>query len=153
MGVTQKTVKKTYEAFLAGKGLARRTLTPAELVEAALEFYRSTRVEGCNPRDDGDMLLFQWGTYGGEDGEHFTLDVTRQLTFEDADGGQEMWQLSHELHLVPSAELKRLKSGNLWCATPSLANIKRFRADIHETPVFTALAEQPARMRLRFEGV
>ena len=54
-----------------------------------LAFYASERCDGCVLEEDGDMLLFQWGTYNWGDSTHFELNITRQLMpgGEDGDGG------------------------------------------------------------------
>lgn len=59
-------------------------LTPADGFRLMLDGYRDIRVEGCDLEADGDMLLFQWGTYDFGTGETFELNLTRQFLLEEA---------------------------------------------------------------------
>ncbi len=68
-------------------------LTPAEGIDLMVHYYRDVRVQGCALEADGDMLLFQWGTYNWGEGEHFEVGITRQLTETEEEDG-EMRQLS-----------------------------------------------------------
>lgn len=99
-----------------------------------LGFYESERFEGTCVDDGGDMLLFQWGTYDWGDGEHFEIDITRQLIWDPRSwiakwwftkllahpsiDYQAMWQLSLTLRFLPTDELRKLESGNQWCKSP-----------------------------------
>ena len=79
-----------------------------------LAFYRDVRAEGCDLARDGDMLLYQWGTYDWGHGKHFELDVTRQFTlagYED----EAISQLSLTFLFLPSPTLEALPAGNRWC--------------------------------------
>jgi hypothetical protein len=39
----------------------RPSFTAAELIPEFVAFYRDFRIEGCDLKNDGDMLLLQWG--------------------------------------------------------------------------------------------
>jgi hypothetical protein len=87
---------------------------------------------------DGDMLLFQWGTYDWGNGEFFDLNITRQVIV----GDESIRQLSLTFRYAPNQELTTLGCGNQWCystkgisifgafvkASPALKAISRFRA-------------------------
>jgi hypothetical protein len=51
-------------------------------LEAMLQFYQNERVDGTRLDEGGDMLLFQWGKHDWGDGEHFEINITRQLIWD-----------------------------------------------------------------------
>lgn len=90
---------------------------PEDIVSCMLDFYRDERVTDCRIEDDGDMLLYQWGTYDWGQGRWFDLNITRQfIPTDDEDEG--VFQLSVSAKYSPSAELDSLASGNQWCGSP-----------------------------------
>ena len=96
----------------------------ADGMEAMFEFYRSTRAADCSLEHDGDMLLFQWGTYDWGKGRHFELDITRQFIRDSGDDDDDdIWQLSLRFLFEPND----LEPGNRWCRTPhELEDFARF---------------------------
>jgi hypothetical protein len=85
-------------------------------IKLMVDFYRSTRVEGCDLDADGDMLLFQWSTH---ESARFIVNITRQLIlsqqddFTDDDGG--VWQLSLTFEFEP--KFQEIRAGHFWCET------------------------------------
>ncbi len=108
--------KKEFEDYLKNRGLNFERLIPSAGIDAMLSFYGTIRADGCN--DEGhDQLLFQWGTYNWGKGEHFELDITRQLiTGGDAD--DDIWQLHLNFKFIPDEKLRELRKGHKWCASP-----------------------------------
>jgi hypothetical protein len=91
-----------------------------------LDFYRDERVEDCKIEDDGDMLLYQWGTYDWGQGRWFDLNITRQF-IPDGGDDDEIFQLSVTAKYSPAPELDALGSGNKWCESPDkLPHFKEF---------------------------
>jgi hypothetical protein len=141
---SQKALTKRIES--AGKAL--KSLTAAEGVGAMLVFYAEERAEGCRLDEDGDMLLFQWGTYDfGRSGETFQLDITRQFILPRRD---EPYQLSLTFHFPATPKLARLKSGSRWCESPD--ELEGFRKWVLASPAYRAVAEEAAKkVELDFE--
>ncbi len=81
-------------------------------------FYQSVKPVGCDG-PDGDMLLFQWGTYDWGAGRHFELNITRQFIEEDLEGDDAISQLSLTFRFDPTDQLEELGAGNRWCDGPS----------------------------------
>jgi hypothetical protein len=139
--MTPATSLAAFEQRLLLGGRSASALTASEGVEAMLAFYAAERCDGCVLEEDGDMLLFQWGSYSWSDAMHFELNITRQLMPDGGDGGDEdkdddegILQLSLTFRFPPAAELQALGSGNEWCATPS--GLTAFRAHIDACPAF-----------------
>ena len=122
----------------AGKSLP--TLLPEEGFHLLLSFYQTQRAEGCDLQSDGDMLLYQWGTYSfSGTPETFQLNLTRQFMLQDEG---EPLQLSLTFHFPPTPVFKALGSGNQWCSTPD--NLPEFRNFIQGSPAYQAVAKSPA---------
>ena len=102
--------------------------------EAMLTFYRDERAEGCVIEDDGDMLLFQWGTSMGA--KTFEVDLTRQFISE-ADEDSEIWQLHVTYRLPIDAATKSLGGGDRWCPSPS--ELDTFATWLRAHPVLAKL--------------
>jgi hypothetical protein len=114
-------------------------LSLAEGVNAMLEFYREVRARGCDIAQDGDMLLFQWGTYDWGDGEHFEFDITRQF-IEEPGADEDIWQLSLTFRFAPEESLRALGSGNRWCHSPQ--ELEPFVTFIRSTAAYTLVVEK-----------
>ena len=99
-------------------GLSAEVLSnPERLFSAVLGFYEDTRIEGTNLDDDGDMLLFQWGSYDWGQGLQFELDLTRQAI----PAGQEdspIRQLRCTYRYDPT-HFNDIVAGSQWCHSPS----------------------------------
>lgn len=144
------TAETELRRFFAQRGLDPNSVAVETGVDTALAFYRDVRF-GPLTVTNSDMLLFQWGTYDWGEGEHFELDVTRQLiwpsTSEEDD--EEMWQLSLTFRFEPSAELRALGSGSKWCEQPSkLTDLRKY---IAATQAFQGVStRKPKQVDLHF---
>ena len=87
-------------------------------------FYKSVPPDGCEP-DDGDMLLFQWGTYDWGKGENFEIGITRQFIELGQEDDEAISQLSLVYRYEPAEELKNIPAGNRWCDGPSEFDLVR----------------------------
>ena len=115
-----------FQDFVHQSGKSPEHLSSEDAVKLMADFYSGIRAEDCNLEEDGDMLLFQWGTYDWGQDELFEYDITRQFilpeTFQDGDERWTedcIWQLSLTLKYEPTSELKQVKPGNRWCGKPS----------------------------------
>lgn len=115
------------------------TLDVVEAIGLMLTFYEDERVEGREVSNDGDMLLYQWGTYDWGEGEAFEFDITRQLI---GPGGEDedIFQLSLTFRFAPTIESRAIESGNRWCSRPEEA--ESFRDFIHQSAAFQAVVDQ-----------
>lgn len=115
-----------------------------------LDFYAQERTDGCDPSRAQDTLLIQWGTFDWGDGEHFEVDMTRQVVLPGVVDDDAIWQLHLTYRFTASPGLSGLGSGERWCASPSeLPVLERFMAI---SPVTTALAGRlDATVELLFE--
>jgi hypothetical protein len=95
----------------------------ADAISAMLAFYAEERAEGCSLDDDGDMLLYQWGTNDWGEGESFEFNIARQFI----NARDEVSQLSLTYGFAVSKETKTVGDGNKWCESPDeLEKFRRF---------------------------
>jgi hypothetical protein len=107
---------------------SRTNRTIGGVLQVMLDFYESQRCDGCAIDQDGDMLLYQWGTFDWGNGEHFELDITRQFILE---GEDEPYQLHMTLRLDPTDDCRQVGNGNRWCVSPSA--LREFRDFIQQS--------------------
>jgi hypothetical protein len=137
-------------AVRTGRDISR--LTPRQGIELMVAFYREERADDCPAGEDGDMLLYQWGTFDQGDGEFFELDITRQFILEDGSDDENIWQLSLTFKFTPTDELRSLESGNQWCETPRPRAVEQFESRyIRGSAPFELLADElPVRVELNY---
>jgi hypothetical protein len=132
----------SFKAFSSISGVALERCTPREGLAQMLAFYDEVATVGCGG-PDGDMLMFQWGTYDWGAGRHFELNVTRQFIEEDAQDDDAISQLSLTYRFEPTTELEEIEPGNLICEGSQASAVVRDFAATH--PAFIAVADQKPR--------
>lgn len=143
--------KERLEEFIGSSGASFSSLSPSAGIELMLDFYRDERAEGCPLESDGDMLLYQWGTYDWGNGESFEFNITRQLICSDGED-DDIQQLSLTFKFVPTSLPSDLGEGNRWCQMPD--ELPAFRKFIEESPPYVALGQtRAAEVILEFAGV
>ena len=140
--------------FLDQRSLALEQAALVTLFAALVDWFESERAhDAAAIEDDGDMLLFQWGTYDWGGGSTFSYNLTRQFATSAADpADQEIWQLGLTAHYDLTAQLTRLGSANRWCGSPSECD--DLREHIRASPATGRVAaEDPLRVEITFERV
>ena len=131
--------KTAFEDHLGGRAITLVGMRPAEGIDAMLSFYRDVRADSCRLESDGDMLLFQWGTYDWGEGEHFSIDITRQFITERGED-EDVWQLHLTFRFAPEAALRAQGAGNRWCRSPS--ELEGFAALVRASPAYEAVTRR-----------
>ena len=116
-------IKSELEKYLSEKGLNPQSFSAKEITDTSIELYNNQRIENCDLENDGDMLLFQWGTYDWGKGRFFQIDMTRQMICSDG-----MYQMNAIAYYEPSKELESIKAGNQWCS--NLSEVETFKGFI-----------------------
>jgi hypothetical protein len=127
----------TLEQQITRSGLTLERLQVHEGFAFMFEFYRLQRADGCPPENDGDMLLYQWGTYGRD--ECFELDLTRQFIIGDAED-ENIWQLSLTFKFASTDKLLTLGSGSKWCHEIWPRAVDDFEQFVRESEAYRAVA-------------
>jgi len=131
-----KNVKKEFLRYAAGRGESLPKMTPSRALESMLSFYGDIRADECDVAGDGDMLLFQWGTYDWGDGDHFELDITRQFVFGGGED-EDIWQFHVTFRFATTEGLANLASGQRWCR--SLEDLSDFTLFVRQHPASVAV--------------
>lgn len=141
--------RAAFEGLLRDRELTVDTLDVPAAISAMIDFYVMHRSDDTNLSRDGDMLLFEWGTYSWGQGPSFRWKVTRQF-ITGAGDDEDFWQLSLTLHYDPTDVSEGLGSGNRWCSSPD--EVEEFRTFVFEQPASTwALGASPQRVELDFQ--
>lgn len=120
-------------------------LAAPEVVRVMTEWYAEQRADGVELDEDGDMLLFQWGTWSWHGGL-FGYGLTRQFIAAGAED-DDIWQLSVTLLFPSSSDTAACGSGDRWCDRPSdLEEFTRFVESLPATEVVSRL--QPTRIEV-----
>jgi hypothetical protein len=133
--------------FLEVRGLGVSGLTAEQAVEGAIAFFESVRFDDVEAEErDGDMLLFQWGTYDWRDGAgpSFQFDLARQFIIAGSDPEDDddaMWQLHLTLHYAPTEATAAVGAGHRWCHR--VADAGSFGTFIRSTPAMAVAAGAP----------
>lgn len=150
--MTPETAKKNLAMRMSDSGIPLNSLTASQGVRLMLAFYRDVRADGCELDEDGDMLLFQWGTYDFGEGESFQFNITRQFIVAEEEDDAAISQLSLTFHFAPSARMKALSNGNRWCGTPS--DLEEFEVFITESKAHQEIGSaRPANVTLDYGGM
>lgn len=112
-----KHARLKFESAIAAAGKQSNGLRPSDGIRLMLDFYRTVRAEGCDMERDGDMVLFQYGTYERHGSQRFELGVARQFITEGAED-EDIRQLSLTFEFDASPGLAALGSGDRWCPSP-----------------------------------
>ena len=113
-----------------------------------VRFYVDERADGVDIDQDGDMLLFQWGTYDWGEGPSFQYGIVRQLMpTDDDDDDDDIWQLSLTAHFAPADEARTLGDGERWCSSPD--DVEEFLDFVRQHPAtIYADGHPPSRVEL-----
>jgi hypothetical protein len=141
----------TFEEFVENRGGSLPRLTARTGVAEMLSFYESVLPTGCT-NENGDMLLFQWGTYDWGDGTRFEINITRQFIESAAEDDDAISQLRLTFRFPPDKDTAALGNGNRWCHSRS--EIHPFREFISSNLAFLAEADvDPPGVSLHHEYV
>jgi hypothetical protein len=123
--VTLKNIENEYKEWIR-KNFNDGQLTNAnEIINTSLTLFQEIKVKGIVSDDeDGDMLLFQYGTYDWGNGKFFEFNITRQFIKVNED---EPYQLSMTLFF----EQIECKSYNSW--SNDFDNLEKWIENIKET--------------------
>ena len=145
--------QQALEELLIKTGDTLDSLTVKRAFSLMCDFYRSHRAEDAPVGNDGDMLLYEWGTYDWGQGRYFQLTVIRQFIVANGED-EHIWQLALILKFLPSDALVKLKSGNKWCPDPSSHSLELFEEFVRGSEAFqTANGLDPAKIELTYSNV
>jgi hypothetical protein len=115
-----------------------------------LRFYAEVRAEGCDPGDDEDMLLLDWGSYDWGAGRAYEIDLTRQLVLPGRGAEEDLREL-HVVYRFPNTgPLASVPQGNDWWGSPD--QIDEFEEALTGNVALVAAAgAEPESVEIYFE--
>ncbi len=128
------------------------SLPPFDSFNLLMDFYNDSRaIDAMAVKDDGDMLLFQWGLVDRGNDKNFEISLTRQLIVTDGED-DDIWQLQLSYFYIPHEEYHPTSSGDKWCPDP--IGLPSFRDFVFNTPSFAFFSRQSAKLvELHWEQV
>jgi hypothetical protein len=146
------TAKAEFEKFINQSGSTVSKLTPTGGIHLMLNFYKEIRADNCPIDEDGDMLLYQWGTYNWGEATYFQFDITRQFVEAGFEGDDGISQLSLCFYFHPSDEFKQLDHGHRWCS--SLIELSDFESYIKTNIAYLKVAKvTPIKLEIEYSKV
>jgi hypothetical protein len=141
--------RRNLEQLAVGRGLDLAGMNRTAAVDLVLDWYRNERAADADPLpDDGDGLLFQYGTWPFSGEPMFHYDLTRQFALKEH-GEQTLWQLSLALLYTPTPETSALRGNSDWCFDPAEAGL--LRTTIESSPATLHVSgRQPQAVTLDF---
>jgi hypothetical protein len=96
-------------------GIDLKSLEAGTAVDLVLGWFLDERADDALPLDqEGDGILFQWGTYDFGDGPTFRYVLTRQFMLKDGEDVR-LLQLSLTLHFRTGPQTAALGRVHEWC--------------------------------------
>jgi hypothetical protein len=144
---------ESLERRAAVRGIDLESLSADTAVDLVLGWFRDDRVDDARPLDqDGDGILFQWGTYDFfNDGPTFQYDLTRQMALSEG-AEVRLLHLSVTLHYTATPGTTALGSGEEWCFSPE--SIPQLRRVIELSPATAyASTRRPTKVTLDLSEV
>jgi len=144
---------RQFENRIHSRGAELLRTAPDAAFSEMFAFYRDVRPVDCLSTDhDGDMLLYQWGSFDWGSGKYFNLNLTRQFILQELEDDDAIFQLGLTFFYEPSSELVELRQGNRWCHSP--AELTDFQQFVFSSNAYsTARGLTPAKVELRYENV
>lgn len=106
-----------FEHFATVTGVDLQAAPPSTVFDTMLRFYAQVRVDGCDPADDEDMLLVDWGSYDWGQGRAYEIDLSRQVVLPGRTD-EAVVQL-HVVYRFPNeGALAKIPVGNDWWGSP-----------------------------------
>ncbi|WP_458690544.1 hypothetical protein [Nocardia tengchongensis] len=126
-------LEDAFRRYLDSHGRALDNLDATTAIDSMSGFYADHRVTDVDLDNDGDMLLFQWGTYG-DDQQEFVYDITRQVIAGPGDDDS-IRQLSLTLRYPATTTSVGIGNGSRWCPHPE--QIETFLSLVAHHPATT----------------
>jgi hypothetical protein len=140
----------SFRRYLETHGISVEDADALDTILAMVDWYEAERAEDAVAiEDDGDQLLFQWGTSDWGDGPALEIGLSRQFIDLASDGP--ISQLVLVYRYPASAETEKLYDDAWWCRGP--LDAPGFRKDVLSTDVARFAARKtPTARRLAFEA-
>jgi len=103
--------------FAAVNGVDPEKAPHTAVFDTMLRYYAEVRVNGCDPGDDEDMLLLDWGSYDWGQGRAYEVDFSRQVVLPGR-SDEAVVQLHIVYRFPNTGDLAKVPMGNDWWGSP-----------------------------------
>ncbi len=134
-------LKAGLEHFAKVAGVNLETDPYGAVFGAMFDYYAEVRVNGCDPGNDEDLLLLDWGSYDWGSGRAYEVDLSRQVMVPG--GGEEDVIDLHIVYRFPNeGDLAKIPVGNDWWGSPS--KVTEFSEALVDNPALVAVGDAEA---------
>jgi hypothetical protein len=133
-----------FEQRLTEANTRVENVSVADGFDLMFAFYREERADDCPQDADGDMLLYEWGTYDWGQGEFFEIGLTRQFILDGTSDDENIWQLSLRFKFKPDDALRQVGSGERWCDSPQKDHVDELELFVSNSSPFRTVANRRA---------
>lgn len=150
--MTEEDINRSFNSFAEGKGINTSDLSLSDFPRLLIDYYKDVEFTEVDRADDGEMLLFEYGTYDWGEGRFFEVGFTRQFYqfFADAED-HEVIQQSFTFYFEPE-RFQHIESFDLWSnAAATLAEYEK--AIVGSEGYLEALRRRPERFEISIEDV
>lgn len=140
--------KEHWESLIALLDKPNNIVTPSEILDSLVKFYETHPCDGCDPREDADMLLFQCGVYDWGEGRNFEVDFVRQFIINHENGDYDHMEQLHFTFYYPPEDAGMSKiEFNIW--NNDCSDLAAFRERVEEAEGFRlAVRATPSRTQI-----
>ena len=138
--------------YALSRGVGIDSVDAETLTRTMVAWYAAERADDVDLRANGDMLLFQWGTYSWRSAEpQFEFDLTRQFIIADLLDDDAFFQLSWTALFRSSEATATVGQGDRWCHHPD--EVEDFLGFILRSAAGAfAISHRPDRVEVHFGG-
>jgi hypothetical protein len=127
-----------FQHFASATGVEPNSDPHSAVFDTMLRYYAEVRVNGCDPADDEDMLLLDWGSYDWGAGRAYEIDLSRQVLVPGRTD-EAVLQL-HVVYRFPNTgDLAKIPVGNDWWGTPG--TVDEFAGVLQDNVAVAAAAD------------
>lgn len=131
--MNEQRVIESFQNYLKEKGFEEKSLSLSILPNLFIDYYQDVKFDAFNEEDDGDMLLFQYGTYNFQEERYFQINFTRQFYEVYEDDSHQICQLGVTFFYCPK-NFYDIISFNKWSA--NFSNLTDFHNVIIDSDGF-----------------
>ena len=142
----------SFGRYLRGKGVTMNSLSLSSFPGLFVGYYLDVQFDNLDLENDGDLLLYQYGTYDWGSDMFFTIDFVRQFcVMPDGELDPDIFQQHITFYFDPHA-FENIQSFNVWSSKCS--DVTEFELIIVTSTGFSAAAStESLKQEMFFEPV
>lgn len=152
--MNKRAITSSFKNYLKDRRVKEKDITLESLMDLVLAYFQEVQFESADIENDGDMMLFEYGTYDWGQGKFFQIGLTRQLIEmheDDEEQEDHMYQLRVTLFYNPT-EFETVGDFNKWSSTCSSLNDFK-DVIINSAGYQAALNRNPVRLEIITDAV